>query len=280
MKRSFDFLGPECAGTNGDRVFVVPVAIEWSTSYKTGTSTAPDAILKASLQIELYNADLDIDLAGSGIVTVNNGIKYKDDLISFLQENRDSLLGGFPCFIGGEHSITPWILEGLRLSNIGIVWIDAHADLRESYQNEKESHACAARNALRFGDLVEIGVRSYSSDEKRFMSESPGVSVFRRFDQAAEKAVEELPDRVYISLDYDALDPSLVRAVGTPEPDGLDWNELMNLLDFVFREKEIIAMDAVELCPVETDEASNFIAAKIIYEAVSRHLKEGASNEK
>ena len=71
-----------------------------------------------------------------------------------------------------------------------------------------------------------------------------------------------------------------MRAVGTPEPDGLDWNELMNLLDFVFREKEIIAMDAVELCPVETDEASNFIAAKIIYEAVSRHLKEGASNEK
>lgn len=279
MKRSFDFLGPECSGKNGDRVYVVPVPIEWSTSYGKGTAAAPDVILNASLQIELYNADLEIDLEGSGIVTVKHVIKSREDLVSFLVEERDTLIDGFPCFIGGEHSITPWILEGLGLDDIGIVWIDAHADLHESYQNETESHACAARNALSYGNIVEIGVRSYSSEEKDFIGDSPRVSVFKRFNEAAAKAVGALPKRIYLSIDFDALDPSLLRAVGTPEPDGLCWNELMELLTSVFKEKDVIAMDAVELCPVENDETSNFIAAKVIYEAISRYLREEVAYE-
>jgi agmatinase len=272
MKRNHTFLGSEAAGDAGDRVLVVPVPIELSTSYGTGTARAPEAIVSASLQIELYNAGMDIDLEGSGIATVGDAIASRDDLAAFIDRERDALLSVFSCFVGGEHAITPWILEHLDLGEIGIVWVDAHADLRASYQGDAESHACAARNALAFGPIVQIGVRSYSSQERVFLSGTDEVRSFKRLDADARSAVRALPERVYLSIDYDGVDPSLIRAVGTPEPDGLHWGELMELLTFVFSCKTVVAMDAVELCPAPNDEPSNFIAAKVIYEAVSRHL--------
>jgi agmatinase len=206
-------------------------------------------------------------------VTLRADVARKDDLFSFVRTNREKLLGAFPCFIGGEHSITPWILEELRCGEIGIVWLDAHADLRESYLGEPESHACAARNALRFGPIVEIGVRSYSREERDFLSCNDRVKVYASWCAGAREAVGRLPDRVYLSLDFDCMDPSVLRAVGTPEPDGLSWRELMDLLTFLFDTKTVMAMDAVELCPVAGDEISNFIAAKAVYEALSRYLK-------
>lgn len=275
MKRCFDFLGPEVSGTGRDRVYVVPVPIELSTSYGKGTAFAPEAILKASLQIEIYNSEIDLDLANAGIITLRSKIENREDLISFLGENREMLLSAFPCFIGGEHSITPWILDGLCAGDVGIVWLDAHADLRVSYQGESDSHACAARNSLAYGTIVEIGVRSYSKEENDFIAGSPHVSIFRRWNEGAREAVRNLPRNIYLSLDYDVLDPSILRAVGTPEPDGLMWSELMQVLAFLFSEKNVIAMDAVELCPMGGDEASNFIGAKAIYEALSLRLKQG-----
>lgn len=270
-----NFLGLDEGAADRDRVYVVPVPLEWSTSYRSGTARAPEAIIAASNQIELYNAPLDIDLEHAGIATLRADIGGRDDLVSFVRSHRELFMETFACFIGGEHSITPWILEGLGSADTGIVWLDAHADLRESYLGERESHACAARNALRFGPLVEIGVRSYSRPERDFLSRSDRVRVFGGWGREAREAVERLPDRVYLSLDFDCMDPSILRAVGTPEPGGMEWRELMDLLDFLFGAKTVVAMDAVELCPVPGDETSDFIAAKILYEALSRFLQGG-----
>jgi agmatinase len=272
MKRCHDFLGEEVTGNGEDRVCIVPVPIERTTSYRRGTTRAPEAIIEASRQIELFNSSCEFDLEGSGIVTLRDGIRNKKDLISFIKDNRDILAGSFSCFIGGEHSITPWILEGLRLGEIGIVWLDAHADLRDQYMGDEESHACAARNSMRFGPIVGIGVRSYSRGERDFLRSAGGVQLFARWNEEARSAVRRLPPNIYLSFDYDAVDPSIIRAVGTPEPDGLDWNDLIDILDFMFDEKKVLAMDAVELCPDDKDTVSDFIAAKIIYEAVSRFL--------
>ncbi|UCF06890.1 MAG: arginase family protein [bacterium] len=275
MKKSFDFLGPEVSGADRDRVYVIPVPIEWSTSYQKGTAHAPAAILEASRQVELYNQTLGLDLERSGIATLDPEIGSKEELSSFITRHRPELMSVFPCFIGGEHSITPWILEALRPDRIGIVWLDAHADLRESYLGEKENHACAARNSLPFGQIVEVGVRSYSKEEGAFLAGSDRIVACTYWDARARDAVYALPDRVYLSIDYDVIDPSLLRAVGTPEPDGLQWDTLMDLLTFVFSEKTVIGMDAVELCPKESDEVSNFIAAKVLFEAISRLLSKG-----
>ncbi len=270
-----NFLGIDRDLAGRDRIYVVPVPCEWSTSYRTGTARAPEAIIEASTHIELYNAPLDIDLEHAGIVTLRPQIASRDDCISFVRSNREKFGKAFTCFIGGEHSITPWILEGLCCEGIGIVWLDAHADLRESYLGEPECHACAARNALRFGPIVEIGVRSYSREEKDYISRNDDVSVFGHWCPEAEEAVGRLPDHIYLSIDFDCMDPSILRSVGTPEPDGLSWHEMMDLLTFLFRAKTVVAMDAVELCPITEDETSNFLAAKIIYEALSRFLKGG-----
>ena len=273
MERTFDFLGTEVSGADGDRVAVIPVPVEWSASYGRGTARAPQAILDASMQIEFYNSALDIDLEGAGIVTLREKLERKDDVVAFVREHRELFRETFPCFIGGEHSITPWILEGLGYETLGVVWLDAHADMRESYLGEKESHACAARNTLPFGSLVQIGVRSYSSEEREFLRGCAGTRVFGWWNEGAWEAIRRLSDPVYLSIDFDAVDPSIVRAVGTPEPGGLQWDELMDLLTFVFEEKRVVAMDAVELCPTPNDETSNFIAAKIVYEAISRFLR-------
>lgn len=270
-----NFLGLDEDGAGRGRIYVVPVPLEWSTSYRTGTARAPEAIIAASRQIELYNASLDLDLERAGIVTLRPRVTHKDDLVAFVRSHRETLLESFACFVGGEHSITPWILEGLAYGEIGLVWLDAHADLRESYLGERESHACAARNALRFGPIVEVGVRSYSKEEHVFLSQSDRVKVFERWSPEVREAITHLPDRIYLSLDFDCMDPSILRAVGTPEPGGLTWRELMDLLTFLFGVKTVVAMDAVELCPVPGDETSNFVAAKMIYEALSRFLKGG-----
>ncbi|HUV37424.1 MAG TPA: agmatinase family protein, partial [Patescibacteria group bacterium] len=272
MNGPMNFLGLDHDKAGRDRICVVPVPLEWSTSYRSGTAMAPEAIIEASCQIELYNAPLDLDLEHAGIVTLQPGVTSRDDLVSFIRSRRKTLLDSFTCFIGGEHSITPWILEELACGEIGLVWLDAHADLRASYRGERESHACAARNALRFGPIVEVGVRSFSREEHEFLSRDDRVQVFGTWSPGARDAIGHLPDRIYLSLDFDCMDPSILRAVGTPEPDGLTWRELMDLLTFLFDEKTVVAMDAVELCPVPDDETSNFIAAKIIYEAVSRFL--------
>jgi agmatinase len=279
MERSFDFLGTEVSGRDRDRVSVVPVPVEWSASYGRGTARAPEAILAASMQIEFYNSALEIDLEGTGIVTLREKLACKEDVLAFVREHRELFRETFPCFIGGEHSITPWILEGLGYDRLGIVWLDAHADMRESYLGEKESHACAARNSLAFGSLVQIGVRSYSSEERDFIRGCAGTRIFGWWNEGAWEAIRRLPDSVYLSIDFDAVDPSILRAVGTPEPGGLLWDELMDLLSFVFDEKHVVAMDAVELCPVEHDETSNFIAAKIVYEAISRFLQKELHRE-
>jgi len=275
MKRSFDFLGHEVSGTGRDRAYVIPVPIEWSTTYGKGAALAPAKILNASLQVELYNASLDLDLEGSGIVTLDPGVTEREGLIAFVAESRELFKGALPCFVGGEHSITPWILRGLEAGGIGIVWLDAHADCRESYLGEKENHACAARNASEFGPIVEVGVRSYSREEREFLLTSERVRAFHFWDDAARRAIGALPDSVYLSVDFDAFDPSIVRSVGTPEPDGLRWDEMMKILSYVFSEKRVVAMDAVELCPTAGDEASNFIAAKFVAEALGQYVKEG-----
>jgi agmatinase len=271
MDCSYDFLGTEASGTK-TQVFVLAVPVELTTSYLSGTAGAPAAIFEASRQIELYNPSVGIDLEGKGIATVDTAARDRDALASFIRESRADLSKGFCCFIGGEHSITPWILERMEYGPIGVVWLDAHADLREEYLGDFESHACAARNTLRFGPMVQIGVRSWSSAEQEFMRSARGVTTFGRWGAEARAAIDSLPRRVYLSLDYDALDPSVIRSVGTPEPGGLSWEDLVGILDHLFGAREVVGMDAVELCPSAHDTASDFIAAKAVYEAISRHL--------
>lgn len=228
------------------------------------------------MQVELFNVELGVDLERAGIVTSAESPDSREALLRFMRRERDTLRGAFPVFLGGEHAITSWIVEELEIGDAGFVWLDAHADLRESYEGDPQSHACAARNILPYGPIVEVGVRSMSREEHEFIEASDQVSVFRRWGVDAKAAIRALPERVYLSIDFDAFDPSVIRALGTPEPGGLSWDEMLSVLDLVFEEKRVVAMDAVELCPSPHDEASSFAAARTVCEAVARYIrKEG-----
>lgn len=269
MKKTHGFLGEEAAAEK-ESIFVLTVPVEESTSYIEGTAGAPAAILEASRQIELYNFGAGVDLEGSGIATVDTGARTLDELAGFLRRERETIAGGFSCFIGGEHSITPIILEEMKFGEIGIVWLDAHADLRGEYMGNPRSHACAARNSLKFGNIVEIGIRSVSRGEVDFLGGDDRVKIFERWNEEAARAVDDLPGMVYLSLDFDVVDPSLIRAVGTPEPGGLTWDDLLGIFDHIFTAKKVVGMDAVELCPDKSDTASSFTAAKAVFEVLTR----------
>ncbi|MEJ2721708.1 MAG: arginase family protein, partial [bacterium] len=173
--------------------------------------------------------------------------------------------------LGGEHSITPAIIEGLAREEIGIVWIDAHADLRQRFHGRKDNHACAAYNSLKFGPIVQIGVRSLCEEEAAYLDETDRVECFRDWNNQVKDAIHVLPEKIYLSVDMDGLNPTLVRAVGTPEPGGLMWEEMMDILDFLFEHKEVFAFDVVELSPNAADIVSSYTAARLVYKIMAYH---------
>lgn len=249
------------------------IPYEETTTYRKGTARAPEAIIDASGHVELFDETMHIDASTHGVLTLRPEIT---DLASVTaharrvrQEHPDALHG----FVGGEHAVTPAIIEGLARDGMGIVWIDAHADLRESFYGRRDNHACAGFNSLPFGPMVQVGIRALAEEEHRLLSGTDRVRMFPGWTDAAREAVASLPDEVYLSLDMDGFAPEVVRAVGTPEPGGLYWAEVMDLLGFVFEHKRVFAYDVVELCPVETDVASEFIAARVVYKIMTFHAR-------
>ncbi len=251
------------------------IPYEETTTYKEGTRNGPRAIVEASPHMELLDETLHVNASSHGIVTLSPEITDLKSISAHAASAARAHPGALLGFLGGEHSITPAILEGLAgelaRREVGIVWIDAHADLRREYRGRPDNHACAARNSVPFGPIVQIGVRSVSEEEMEFLGKADRVASFRAWNEAAESAVRALPKDVYLSIDLDGFSPTLVRAVGTPEPGGLGWEEVMEIVDFVVKEKELFAYDVVELCPQDHDVVSSFTAARLVYKVMSYH---------
>jgi len=247
------------------------IPYEETTTYKTGARGGPRAIVEASPHMELLDETLHVNASIHGILTLAPEITDLASVASHsaavARAHPGSLLG----FLGGEHSITPAILAGLGRTDIGIVWIDAHADLRKEFRGRPDNHACAGFNSVGFGPIVQIGVRSLSEEEVDYLGRSDRVKCFRPWCEAARDAIRALPKSVYVSIDMDGFSPMLIRAVGTPEPGGLMWEEAMEILDFVFGEKDVFGYDVVELCPHPDDVVSSFTAARLVYKVMNYH---------
>lgn len=247
------------------------VPYEETTTYRKGTRDAPRAIVDASPHMELLDETLHVNAASHGILTLSPAVTDLASVSAHASATARAHPGALLGFLGGEHSVTPAILAGLARRDIGIVWIDAHADMRREYRGRPDNHACAGRNSVEFGPMVQIGVRSVSEEEMGFLAGSTRVKTFGPWNEAAEKAVRDLPEEVYLSIDMDGFSPMLVRAVGTPEPGGLMWEDVMGILDFVFGEKNVVAYDVVELCPSNEDIVSSFTAARLVYKVMNYH---------
>jgi len=245
---------------------------EETTTYRKGVAHAPEAIVDASGHLELFDETMKFDPSGNGILTVRPGITDLSSVTQHVRDIRKQYPSAFHGFIGGEHALTPAIVEAFADDGeLGIVWIDAHADLRESFHGRTDNHACAGRNSLPFGPIVQIGVRTLAEEEWDLIQGSDRVSTFMRWGQEAREAIEKLPERVYLTVDFDGFAPEVIRAVGTPEPGGLYWDDVMEVLATVFSAREVVGFDAVELCPNPSDHTSDFIAARLVYKVLTYH---------
>lgn len=258
MANSPSFLGidPE---DRARRVAILPLPYEGTVSWLGGTAAGPGALLAASTQVELYDERLGVQITDRVDVRTYAAPDMPASpaaAIAVAQRSVGEALarGSWPVAIGGEHSLSLGVYRALALRgpDLGVVQIDAHADLREEYEGEPLSHACVMARIREHTDaVVQLGIRSLSKEEaevareRRYLLGTMHALRSGRFD--ADAALESLPERVFLTFDVDALALSLVRATGTPEPGGFEWDEILALLGHVFRHKTVVGVDVMEL---------------------------------
>jgi agmatinase len=263
------------------RVVILPFGYEGGVSYGRGAAAGPQAVLEASRYLELYDEILEVEPNQVGIFTVAAPTVAKDPgkMAGQLQSLVQPLLeqDKFVIVIGGDHSITNGYLRAISKQNalFGVIQLDAHADLRDSYDGSPLSHACTMARALEVTPhCLQIGIRSMSKAEARRIQED-NLALYTmqdwrkgRLDLGA--ALDQLPPKIFLTLDVDVFDWSVISKTGTPEPGGCFWDEAMDLLGAIFASKEIIGVDVVELShdPQSRDAKSAFAVAKLIYKMI------------
>jgi agmatinase len=278
-----DFLGE---GTNVPferaRAVVLPVPLEASVSYGGGTARGPQAILDASTQVETWDEELEREPLACGIHTDPPlpvfGLPLERAL-ERVEARVGELLdaGKWVVTLGGEHSLTPPAVAAAarRHPGLEVVQLDAHADLRESYQGTPDSHACAMARCLEHAAGVRAaGIRSYSAEEAaRIRDGIPGYRIVRADELTDEGWTERLLDGidgkpVYLTVDVDYFDPSIVPATGTPEPGGGRWRPTLGLLAALFRRARVVAADVVELAPIAGLHHADFTVARLVHRLI------------
>lgn len=277
-----NFLGlePRFSALKTSAFVVVPVPYDLTTSYQPGTRFGPQAIIEASRHLELYDEELDAEPYRAGIHTldpVKVSTKGPEAMMRRVGHVYRDILRTkkFPVVLGGEHSITYAIVQTLRASKAGqfaVVQFDAHADYRREHAGSRYNHGCVARRIEELGvSIVQLGVRSLSAEEKDLFH-AKTISTVRMEDLAGDQldslissVIKRLPKTIYITIDLDVLDPSIMPSTGTPEPGGLLWAPLLKILRPLIFSKQVLGFDVVELSPIPGLAAPNFLAAKLVY---------------
>ncbi|MGQ0613042.1 MAG: agmatinase [Planctomycetaceae bacterium] len=261
------------------RCVLLPVPYERTTTYRKGTARGPSALLRASAQVELYDEEMGADPLAGGVATLPpvSCAGMPDALADLLQAEVAPHLqaGRIVGTLGGEHSVSLGAIRAAaaRHPGLGILQIDAHPDLRDSYEGTRFGHGCVMRRVLedaRVARLTQVGLRAVSPEDREAQRD-PRVRPFFAFALATQKraawiaaVLETLPEFVYVSVDLDGLDPSVVPGTGTPEPGGLLWWDALALLREVAARRRVVAFDVVELLPEPSSPLSDFAAARLV----------------
>jgi agmatinase len=289
MPEAANFLGiPDDEARYEDaRGVVVPVPWEATVSYGAGTAKGPAAILDASRYVELYDEVLrEEPYRRGGIHTAPAVDVSGGDPVAFLDglESVAARLfadGKFPMFLGGEHSLTTGPVRAAKAAfeDLSVLQLDAHADLRESYEGTPWSHACVMRRVHELGvPVVPLGIRAISVEEAEFLQDED-MPVFwshriAHGEEWMDTVLNTLSETVYITFDVDYFDPALIPATGTPEPGGGFWHETMRFLGYVFQDKNVVGMDVVELAPIEGLHAPDFVIARLVHRCLGYRFHE------
>jgi len=279
IPHNFLALPHDQAALESSRVAIIPVPYDSTTSFRSGSRDGPEAMITASYGLEDYDFELELDVSEIGIHTTD-AIEPHMAGPGPMTERIKSVVGDYLTMgktiglLGGEHSITIGSVQAHveTYPDLSVLYLDAHADLRNEYMGTPYGHASAARRAYECCPIALAGIRSMCQEEHDFIREN-NIPVWywdpNSLNSSWESILDCLSGSVYVSVDLDVLDPALMPAVGTPEPGGLAWHQLVSLLGKVAESRRIVGFDVCELAPGDGPLACSYIAAKLVYKLVA-----------
>lgn len=277
MKINFGGLPNKYSQYNKAKIVILPVPYDGTSTWIKGADQGPVAIIEASANMELYDIETDTEVYQQGIFTLpavkeksspeKMASKVKAAVAEQIKNNK------FIVLVGGEHSVSIGAIQAYsaKYPDMCVLQLDAHADLRHQYEGSKCNHACVMARAQELCSTVQVGIRSMDSGEKSNAKKSKiffAEDIYNKKNWQKE-VVAKLKEKVYLTIDLDVFDPAILPSTGTPEPGGLNWYEVLQLLKLVSQTKQIVGCDVVELCPNKNSKSSNFLAAKLIYKLLS-----------
>ena len=259
------------------KIVLIPVPYDGTSTWQKGADKGPDAFLDASENMELYDIETETEVYKQGVyladaVTENSSPESMVDAVhqatkNYIKKNK------FVTIFGGEHSISIGTIRAFNemYPSLTVLQLDAHADLRKEYEGSKCNHACALYEASQTTNLIQVGIRSMDIIETTVMDNERTYFAHEMAldDTWMDTAVDQMTENVFITIDLDVFDPSIMPSTGTPEPGGLLWYETLEFLKQVFTEKNVVGFDIVELCPNKNEKSSDFLAAKLYYKMLS-----------
>jgi agmatinase len=276
IPHSFGAIPYELGKYEDSKVVILPVPYDGTATGRPGARYGPMALINASKSVEFYDDELKKNFS-RGICTLDEleVLDNASETVQRVYEAAKAIVadGKSLVTVGGEHTITIGAVKALKEANPGlsVLHIDAHADLRDENYGNKHNHGCTARRVLEICPVVEVGIRSLSEEEAGLIRQKKLPIVFAMEmgnDKWMDEAISKLSDNVYVSIDLDCLDPGIMPAVGTPEPGGLQWYQLLKFLGKLAEKKKVVAFDIMELCPIQGNPAPDFLAAKLTYKLI------------
>jgi agmatinase len=275
----FAGLEPPYSNLQQAKTVILPVPYDSTSEWRSGSRHGPQAIIDASQYLELYDLELNREIYKVGISTlpqVEPLLSSPQDMIARVYQVIKGLIQKekFVVSLGGEHSLSLGAVRAFKeaFPGLSVLQLDAHADLRDEYLGTKYSQACVMRRIFELCPISQVGVRSLSWEEKQFLTQNK-LTPFYMSDLASgtvsiDHIVNSLSEDVYVTIDVDVLDPSIMSAVGTPEPDGMSWRQILDIVESVALHKHVVGFDLMEFCPGEGPGSCAFLLAKLAYKLI------------
>ena len=258
-------------------VYLQSIPYDGTSTWGKGADKGFDAFLDAAENMELYDIETRSEVFRKGVhilpeISENTS---PESMFEAVYNSTTELLkkNKFLTFFGGEHSVSIGVIKAFyeKHQNLTVLQLDAHADLRPSYDGSAYNHACAVHDASKKTNLIQVGIRSMDQSEEAHMDRSKVYFADDMYGQSnwMRESIDKMTDQVYLTIDLDVFNPSIMPATGTPEPGGMDWNTCIQYLKMVFSSKEVVGFDIVELAPIKGMKAPQFLAAKLYYKLLS-----------
>lgn len=278
-KKNYAGIPDKYARLDEAKVVLIPVPYDGTSTWQKGADKGPQAFLEASENMELFDIETRSEVYKKGVyltppVTENSSPEKMVEAVykttkNYIQQEK------FVTLFGGEHSISIGTIRAFNESfeDLTVVQIDAHADLRKEYEGSKCNHACAVHEASKTTNLIQVGIRSMDAEELEYMDENQVYFAHDLYEDWMDDAIGQMTPNVFLTIDLDAFDPSILPSTGTPEPGGLFWYETLDFIRTIFKKKKVVGFDIVELCPNPAEKSSDFLAAKLYYKMLSYKFK-------